>query len=134
MSTPIQRLLEAIGYPEKVPDDALSFTLLVDDGEVLAHSEGGRLLLTRVLSHEAVDLPRLASFAPGRMLREEAVLAADPNAVGAVFLWQDAPDTADARALQRLFETFCDSCDWWLDRVREFREPAPEIPPMMIRP
>ncbi len=134
MTTAIQRLLEAIGYPEKASDDVLSFTLLVDDGEVLARSEGGRLLLSRALTHETADLPRLASFAPGRMLREEAVLTAEPSADGAVFLWQDAPDTADARALQRLFETFCDSCDWWLDRVRELREPAPEIPPMMIRP
>ena len=134
MTTAIQRLLEAIGYPEKASDDVLSFTLLVDDGEVLARSEGGRLLLSRALTHETADLPRLASFAPGRMLREEAVLAAEPNADGAVFLWQDAPDTADARALQRLFETFCDSCDWWLERAREQDEPTPEIPPMMIRP
>ena len=134
MSTPIQHLLEAIGYPEKASDDALSFTLLVDDGEVLVRHEGGRLLLTRALTGDPAALPRLASFAPGRMLREEAVLAADPTADGEVFLWQDAPETADARALQRLFETFCDSCDWWLDRVREQDEPAPEIPPMMIRP
>ena len=134
MSTPIQRLLEAIGYPERASDDAQSFTVRVDDGEVLARCEGGRVLLTRTLAREAEDLPRLASFAPGRMLREEAVLAALPNAEGEVFLWQDVPDTADARALQRLFETFCDSCDWWLDRVRELREPVPEIPPMMIRP
>ena len=134
MSTPIQHLLEVIGYPEKASDDALSFTLLVDDGEVLVRHEGGRILLTRALTGDPAALPRLASFAPGRMLREEAVLAADPAADGAVFLWQDAPETTDARALQRLFETFCDSCDWWLDRVREQDEPAPEIPPMMIRP
>ncbi len=134
MTTAIHRLLEAIGYPERAPDGALSFSLRVDDGEVLARCGGGRLLLTRALTREAADLPDLASYAPGRMLREEAVLAADPAADGAVFLWQDAPDTADARSLQRLFETFCDSCDWWLDRVQDLREPAPEIPPMMIRP
>ena len=134
MSTPIQHLLEAIGYPEKVSDEMLSFTLLVDGGEVMVRREGGRLLLTRTLTGEASVLPRLASFAPGRMLREEAVLAAEPAANGAVLLWQDAPETADARALQRLFETFCDSCDWWLERIREFSEPVPEIPPMMIRP
>ncbi len=134
MFTPIQHLLEAIGYPEKASDDGLSFTLLVDDGEVRVRCEGGRLLLTRALTGDPAALPRLAAFAPGRMLREEAVLAAEPTAVDGAFLWQDAPETADARTLQRLFETFCDSCDWWLDRVREQDEPAAEIPPMMIRP
>ena len=54
--------------------------------------------------------------------------------IGKCDLWQDAPDTADARTLQRFFESFCDSCDWWLDRVGEFSAPPPEIPPMMIRP
>ena len=134
MPSPIEHLLTAIGYPSKASDGALSFTLLVDDGEVLVRQEGGRLLLTRALTGDPAALPRLAALAPGRMLREEAVLAADPTADGGAFLWQDAPETADARTLQRLFETFCDSCDWWLDRIREQNEPAPEIPPMMIRP
>ncbi len=134
MPTPVERLLSAIGYPETIPEDTSSFTLLVDGGEVLARADGGRILLSRTLACDAADLPRLAAFAPGRMLREEAVLAAEPTEGGAVFLWQDAPDTAPPSALQRLFETFCDSCDWWLDRVGEFSAPEPEIPPMMIRP
>ena len=133
-SPPIQRFLEAIGYPERVSEGVASFDLLVDDGEVRVRAEGGRFFLSRALPCETGDLPRLASFAPGRMLREEAVLAADPGSDGSVFLWQDAPADADAVALQRLFESFCDSCDWWLDRVREFSEPTPDIPPMMIRP
>ena len=134
MPTPVERFLSAIGYPEKASDDAASFDLLVDGGEVRVRAEGGRLFLSRALPCEAGDLPRLAAYAPGRMLREEAVLAAEPGPNGGAFLWQDAPNTADARALQRLFETFCDSCDWWLERVGEFSAPPPEIPPMMIRP
>ena len=134
MATPIQSLLTAIGYPERAPDGAASFDLLVDGGEVRVRAEGGRIFLSRALPCETADLPRLAAFAPGRMLREEAALAAEPGPGGGVFLWQDAPDTAGAPALQRLFETFCDSCDWWLERVGEFAEPEPEIPPMMIRP
>lgn len=134
MPSPIDHLLTAIGYPEKVSDETSSFTLLVDGGEMMVRAEGGRVFLSRALACEEEYLPRLAALAPGRMLREEATLAAQPGPDGGAFLWQDAPDTADARALQRLFESFCDSCDWWLDRVREFSEPAPEIPPMMIRP
>ena len=79
MPSPLDRFLTAIGYPEKAPDGATSFPLLVDDGEVLVRAEGARLVLSRVLSREAEDLPRLASFVPGRMLREEAVLAAEPK-------------------------------------------------------
>ena len=134
MPSSVQRLVEAIGYPERAPDAAVSFTLLVDGGEVSVRAEGGRVFLSRALTCAEDCLPRLAALAPGRMLREEATLAAEPGPDGGAFLWQDAPDTADARALQRLFESFCDSCDWWLERVREFSEPAPEIPPMMIRP
>ena len=134
MPTPVERFLSAVGYPEKAPDGAMSFPLLVDDGEVLVRAEGARLILSRVLSREAEDLPRLASFVPGRMLREEAVLAADPGADGAAFLWRELPADASAAAMQRDFESFCDSCDWWLDRVDEFSVPEPEIPPLTIRP
>ena len=134
MPTPIDCFLSAIGYPEKASEGAASFTLLVDDGEVILRAEGGRLVLSRVLSSDPEDLPRLASFVPGRMLREEAVLAAEPGPDGAAFLWRDLPEDASAGAMQRAFESFCDSCDWWLDRVSEFSVPEPEIPPMMIRP
>ena len=134
MPTPVERFLSAVGYPEKASDGATSFPLLVDDGEVLVRAEGVRLVLSRVLSREAEDLPRLASFVPGRMLREEAVLAAEPGPDGAAFLWRDLPADASAAAMQRAFESFCDSCDWWLDRIAEFSAPEPEIPPMMIRP
>ena len=134
MPSSLERFLTAIGYPERAPDGAVSFALLVDDGEVLVRAEGGRLLLSRVLSRDPAHLPRLAAMAPGRMLREEAVLAAEPGRDGAVFLWRDLPEDASPAAMQRAFEAFCDSCDWWLDRVAGFSEPEPEIPPMTIRP
>ena len=134
MPTPVERFLSAVGYPEKASDGATSFPLLVDDGEVLVRAEAGRLVLSRVLSREAEDLPRLASFVPGRMLREEAVLAAEPAPDGAAFLWRELPADASPAAMQHAFESFCDSCDWWLDRITEFSAPEPEIPPMMIRP
>ena len=120
MPSPIDQFLTAIGYPERAPDGASSFSVLVDGGEVLVRAEGDRLFFSRALACEGEDLPRLAALAPGRMLREEAVLAAEPGPGGA--------------AMQRAFESFCDSCDWWLERVGELSEPEPEIPPMMIRP
>ena len=134
MPTPLDRFLSAIGYPEKASEGATSFPLLVDGGEVLVRAEGGRLVLSRVLSREAEHLPRLASFVPGRMLREEAVLAAEPGPDGAAFLWRELPADASPGAMQRAFESFCDSCDWWLERVDEFSAPVSVIPPLLLRP
>ncbi len=134
MPSPVERFLAAIGYPEKAPVGASSFSVLVDGGEVLVRAESGRLFFSRALACGEDELPRLAAFVPGRMLREEAVLAADPGADGAAFLWRDLPADASAGAMQLAFESFCDSCDWWLERVGEFSAPEPEIPPMMIRP
>ena len=134
MSASLDRFLSAIGYPERASGGAASFDLLVDGGTVLVAVETGRLVLSRVLSRDSGNLPRLASFVPGRMLREEAVLAAEPGPDGAVLLWRDLPADASAGTMQRAFESFCDSCDWWLERIDEFSAPEPEIPPLMIRP
>lgn len=132
--TAIGRMIDAIGYPERAPQGAVSFTLRVDGMEILAEERDGRLILSRVLTESDELVPTLAGYAAGRLLREEAVLAADPNTHGA-FLWQDTPTTADPQSLVRLFETFLDSCDWWRSRVAGDAAGASEsIPEMMIRP
>ena len=116
-STAIERLIDAVGYPERAPRGALSFTLQVDGADVLAEERGGRLRLSLKLAAGEALLPKLAAFAAGRMLREEAALSVDGSR--GPFLWQDAPASANAHALARLFETFMDSCDWWRARVEE---------------
>jgi hypothetical protein len=132
--TAIGRLIDAIGYPEPEPEGASSFTLRVDGMEILAEERDGRLILSRSLTDSDDLLPSLAGYAAGRLLREEAVLSADPNKRGA-FLWQDAPATADAQSLVRLFETFLDSCDWWRSRIAgEASNTSESVPAMMIRP
>ena len=40
-STAIERLIDAVGYPERAPRGALSFTLQVDGVDVLAEERGG---------------------------------------------------------------------------------------------
>ncbi len=126
-------LAKAIGYPEEVPSGVASFSFSVDDGIVEASVEKNRLLLTHSLSAAAdTDLVRLADYAAGRVLREEATLAYDP-AIDCVILWQDLPVSADAGLLRRFFEVFVASCDWWQARVRG-GEAASAIPEMMIRP
>ena len=133
--TAVERLMAAIGYPERMSSGFAPFTLRVDGAEVLAEEMNGRLVLSYVLSDDEALLPTLAAYAAGRMLREEATLAYGNSSV---FLWQDAPADLDARGMLRLFETFMDSCDWWRDRVDALRGgeqvSAPQSEEMMIRP
>ena len=129
----LNSLAKAIDYPEEIPSGAVSFSFSVDDGIVEASVEKNRLLMTRSLSAASdTDLARLADYAAGRVLREEATLAYDP-ATDCVILWQDLPASADAVLLRRFFEVFTASCDWWQARVRG-AETASAIPEMMIRP
>ena len=133
--TAIERLAEAIGYPDRIPEGALVATLRVDDAEVLASVTGDRLVLSQRLTDDAGKLPTLAGYAAGRMLREEAVLTYGD---GAAFLWQDASADAGGQELVRLFESFMDSCDWWRDSVAERRDEGAAagmpLAEMMIRP
>lgn len=130
--TAIERLAEAISYPDRMPEGALAAMLRVDGSEVSAAVAGDRLVLSQRLTGEADKLPALAGYAAGRMLREEAVLAYGD---GAVFLWQDASTSASEQALVRLFESFMDSCDWWRARAEGSRaEEKTDFPEMMIRP
>ena len=148
MKSAIERLIEAIGYPERVPEGARSFTLQVDGADVLAEERGGQLRLALPLSDDENLFPKFAAYAAGRMLREAATLAvgelpAGPNPAASqpsgsqtLFLWQDVPASAGGHALARLFETFMDSCDWWRARVEEQNgneeRTTPEL--FMIRP
>ena len=126
------RLLTAIGYPERISKTDEPFALRVDGREVLVEESGGRIVLSSTLTEDASMLPTLAAYAPGRMLREEAVLAHDRSSA---FLWQDAPADADGRALLKLFESFADSCDWWRARVDERKNgDSVEISEAVIRP
>ena len=126
------RLLVAIGYPERIPNTEAAFTLRVDGREVLVEMSAGRIVLSVALTEDESMIPALAAYAAGRILREEATLAFGN---GNVFLWQDAPADADDRALVRLFESFSDSCDWWLARVEERgKGEAVEISESVIRP
>lgn len=134
-SNSVKRLLAAIGYPERMSDGSVQFTLRVDGMEVVAEEFDGRLVLSHALSNDDSLLPTLSTYAAGRMLREDAVLAYDKPLT---ILWQDASAGADSEELTRLFETFMNSCEWWRDRVDALSGNEPGDQPaektMMIRP
>ena len=133
MTEVIKRLAAAIDYPEPVPPGTEKFTFLVDDGEVKAIAASGELRLELELPADGEHAVRLAEFAAGRILREEATLAWDA-AAEKFFLWQTVPDTLSDERLRLFFEVFTASCDWWLDRLREESVPAAPIPELIIPP
>jgi hypothetical protein len=129
----IARLAEVIGYPERVDEDAASYVFQVDGIEITAVDGGARLRLECRLTDDESALPRLASYAAGRILREEAALACDREGA---FLWREIAANADKNVFQREFEAFAASCEWWRARLEDRPgggEPLP-FPEMMIRP
>lgn len=135
VKTAVEKLAAAIGYPERISGGGGSAVLRVDGMEIVAEEADRHIRLSYALTDDETLLPTLATYAAGRMLKEEAALSYGD---GRAFLWQEAPADADARAMLRLFETFMDSCDWWRERVDALRgnaEVATAVPEtMMIRP
>ena len=138
-ATSIELLARAIDYPDEVPAGSRDYSLTVDDYEIRAQETNGRLRLTATVFMPPRDgsgdekLAELATYVPGRILREEAVLAWDPDA-DSLILWQEMPTAVDANDLRRFFEVFAASCDWWAERLRNDPKPAPAFPEMVILP
>lgn len=120
--SPLNRLTAAVGYPEEAPEGAVEFTFQVDGAAVRAEASGARIILSLVLANAPgeLELQQIASWAAGRILREDATIAADPR-TGEVILWQDEASNTDSRTLHRFFETFLNSVDWWRERIDSLR-------------
>ena len=130
--TRLERFLKSIGYPDRISDGSSSFAMRVDEMEIVASEANGRIVLMYSLSGDSAIFPTLAAYAPGRFLREDAVLAYGKSSA---FLWQDAPADAGEHELSRLFETFANSCDWWRERVEaSSEEKGAELTEAVIRP
>ena len=132
MKNAIERLAAAVGYPEAVPEAAVSFVFRVDDRPIRARMSGARMILQWDFPAGA-SVETLAGFAAGRILREEAVLAWDP-AMERLILWQSVAKGADERSLVGAFQAFLNSCDWWAERVRELSAPKAKLADLVINP
>ena len=129
----LTRLASAIGYSRVVPADAVEFVFKVDGGDVRCLDLEKRLVLMRELSQDEDDLRHLASCSMGRILREEAMVYWDTQRHAAV-LAQEIQASASSHELRVFFETFADSCDWWLARVAAEPMDFSSFPEMVIRP
>lgn len=129
----LTRLASAIGYSQEVPAEAVEFVFKVDGGDVRCLDLEKRLVLMRELSQDEDDLHHLASCCMGRMLREEAMVYWDTQRRAAV-LAQEIQASASSHELRIFFETFADSCDWWLARVAAEPMDFSAFPEMVIRP
>ena len=129
----VGRLALAVSYPQNVPADASDFVFKVDGGGIRAVDLGNRIVLLREITRNEDDLPRLASCSFGRTLRDNAILHWDES-TGAAVLSQEIPASATSHEMKVSFETFADSCDWWLAcTAAEPVDPA-TFPEMVIRP
>lgn len=115
----IDRLPKVIGYPaDEVKSEGGSIILIVDGHAVRVSERRGRIVLSLSLGNPPdEEVRQLATYATGRMLREEATLAWDP-AAKELLIWQAVPATATDELLRRVFEVFCASCDWWDERLK----------------
>ena len=129
----VTRLVQAIGYPDRVDDGENPAVLLVDGHEVSAREDALRLILSAKLDFPEERLAQAAGYAAGRMLREEATLAWDPALKSAV-LYQAVDSQASLARLKEAFERFADSCDWWRDRAEEAGAAGPAFPEMVLVP
>lgn len=127
------RLALAIGYPQALSADEVDFAFILDGREVRAVDLEKRLVLKCHISRNEEELPRLASYSAGRMLREDAILYWDERESAAI-LSQEISADATTHQLKVFFETFADSCDWWLARTEPEQVDSSSFPEMVIRP
>ena len=129
----ISKLAVAIGYPEEVADNSSAYAFRVDGWEIIAEKPAGRLILKCYLDIGYDDLPEFASYAAGRLLREEATLAWDESAQKAL-LWREISPNANLAEMKDSFEEFADSCEWWMQRALDVNAPKSVFPDVLIRP
>ncbi len=111
----LERMLKAISYPDRSGVDGARAVLVVDEEEIVVESKERILRFTAMLDVGEDEFGVLAGYVPGRIYKEEAVLAV--GADGRAYLWQDVPAASDDGELRRSFEAFLASCDWWRARV-----------------
>lgn len=128
----VERFGELIGYPERVPEGAVSFVFRVDDDPVEVRQKEGALAFKWTFPGNA-PIERIAEFAAGRILRDQAVVAWDAFRERAI-LWQRTRKGDGERAQVEAFRVFLGACDWWKRCVAELVRPKATLAEIVIRP
>ena len=129
----IEKLLEAISYPDRAGLENGRVVLLIDGSDVVVEEVGRYLRFTAQLDAGESELPEFAGYVPGRIYKESATLAVD--AEGRAYLWQEAMASQDGQSLARAFEAFLASCDWWRERLESGRADSEvHFQDVLIRP
>lgn len=129
----IKNLAFVLNYPEEIPEDAHDCVFWVDGLQIHAMEQSRGILLRFFLPCSEEQLSDLATFAAGRILREEAVLAWDYQG-SRLFLWRELSGLTDEHVIRQDFEDFVDSCEWWYARCSEKEVPQSVLPDILIRP
>lgn len=129
----IERLLEAISYPDRAGVEGSRAVLLIDETEVVVEARDRFFRFYAELDVGEEELPEFAGYAPGRFYKDDAVLAVGVD--GKVFLWQDIAANSDERTLRMAFESFLGARDWWTDRLETGRADSEvRFQDVLIRP
>lgn len=128
----MERFGDLIGYPERVPAGAVSFVFRVDGDPVEVRQKEGSLVFKWTFPENA-PVERIAEFAAGRILRDQAVVSWDPFRER-VMLWQRTLKGADGAAQVAAFTAFLGACDWWKGCVAELVRPKATLAEIVIRP
>lgn len=131
MKSITENFVSAIGYPEdEVLREGDGLSLVVDDREIRLRERNSMIVLEHRLGSESVE--KLAEYAAGRLMKEEAYLAFDGES-GEAVLREELPGNALPTTMRKVFELFTASVDWWSARAAELKSQE-RIPEMMIRP
>ena len=134
--------MRIVRYPEAKASSDGRTTLVFDGQPVLFHEERGTLTLQMELPplpneadkrHET--LLNLTSYAMGRSLKDDSILAYDTNNKK-LLLWKTVKGVMDDEALVSSVETFLAAGEWWRQRLQGPQATTAPPPPhsMFFRP
>ena len=137
-----EKFMRIVRYPEAEASSDGRTTLVFDGQPVLFHEEHGALTLQMELPalpddadkrHET--LLNLMSYAMGRSLKDDSILAYDTNSK-TLLLWQMLKGVIDDETLVSTVETFLATGEWWRQRLQgqQAVQSAPPPHTMFFRP
>lgn len=114
MNSSIERFVKTIGYPiEEIERTEGPVSLLVDEMTIRVDIAKVGMVMRYVLGRtDEVNAALILGYAAGRILKEDAVVAYDPEN-DEIFLWSKIAANASEAKMTKVFEEFMTSCEWW---------------------